>query len=332
MDFDHTEELTAVKRLAREFAEKEIRPHVGHWDENQTIPREVLARLGEIGFMGVLAPPQHGGSGLGYLEYIAIVEELSRVDGAVGLSVAAHNSLCVQHILAFGTEAQRLAFAAPLARGQMIGAWALTEPQAGSDAASMQTTARLTGNHWVLDGQKSFTTHGTIADVYVVLAVTDRAARHRGISAFLVERGTPGFRSGRKENKLGLRACDTASVFFDHCCIARENLIGEAGHGFIDAMMILDGGRISIVALALGIAQGAFDAALNYATQRKQFGRPICEFQAIQFKLADMAVEIQAARLLTQRAAWMKDQGMDITQESSVAKLYASEVAVRVAT
>src|SRR5688572_20958273 len=331
MDFTYPDEVVQVRRVAREFAENEIRPHVMEWDEAQTFPREILLKLGELGFLGILIPPEYDGAGLGYLGYVAIIEELSRVDGSVGISVAAHNSLCTGHIFAFGTEEQRRRFVVPLAKGDKLGAWSLTEPEAGSDAGGTQTTARLDGNHWVLNGQKTFTTHGTYGDICVAMAVTDKAAGHHGISAFIVEKGTPGFSAGEKENKLGLRASDTSTVIFEDCRIPKDNLLGQAGHGFVDALTILDGGRISIAALALGMAQGAFEASLNYSQQRKQFGKTISAFQGIQFKLADMATDIDCARLLTQRAAWMKDQGMKTTLESSMAKLHASEVAVRVA-
>jgi alkylation response protein AidB-like acyl-CoA dehydrogenase len=331
MDFIYPDEVVQVRRVAREFAENEIRPHVMEWDEAQTFPREVLSRLGELGFLGILIPQEYEGAGLGYLEYVSIIEELSRVDGSVGISVAAHNSLCTGHIFTFGTEEQRRKFVVPLARGEKLGAWSLTEPEAGSDAGGTQTTARLDGDHWVLNGQKTFTTHGTYGDVCVAMAVTDKAAGHHGISAFIVEKGTPGFAAGKKENKLGLRASDTSTVIFDDCRIPKDNLLGQPGHGFIDALTVLDGGRISIAAMALGMAQGAFEASLHYSQQRKQFGRTISAFQGIQFKLADMAVEVDSARLLTHRAAWMKDQGMKTTLQSSMAKLYASEVAVRVA-
>jgi len=331
MDFTYPDEVVQVRRVAREFAENEIRPHVMEWDEAQTFPREILTKLGELGFLGILIPPEYEGAGFGYLGYVAIIEELSRVDGSVGISVAAHNSLCTGHIFTFGTEDQRRKFVVPLAKGEKIGAWSLTEPEAGSDAGGTQTTARLDGAHWILNGQKTFTTHGTYGDVCVAMAVTDKAAGHHGISAFIVEKGTPGFTAGKKENKLGLRASDTSTVIFDDCRIPKDNLLGELGHGFIDALTVLDGGRISIAAMALGMAQGAFEASLRYSQQRKQFGRTISAFQGIQFKLADMAVEIDSARLLTHRAAWMKDQGMKTTLESSMAKLHASEVAVRVA-
>jgi alkylation response protein AidB-like acyl-CoA dehydrogenase len=331
MDFTYPDEVVQVRNVAREFAENEIRPHVMEWDETQTFPRDILSRLGELGFLGILIPSEYEGSGLGYLEYVAIIEELSRVDGSVGISVAAHNSLCTGHIFTFGTEEQRRRFIVPLARGEKLGAWSLTEPEAGSDAGGTQTTARLDGAHWILNGQKTFTTHGTYGDICVAMAVTDKAAGHHGISAFIVEKGTPGFTAGKKENKLGLRASDTSTVIFDDCHIPKDNLLGQPGHGFIDALTVLDGGRISIAAMALGMAQGAFEASLHYSQQRKQFGRTISAFQGIQFKLADMAVEIDSARLLTHRAAWMKDQGMKTTLQSSMAKLYASEVAVRVA-
>jgi alkylation response protein AidB-like acyl-CoA dehydrogenase len=331
MDFTHSDEVLEVRRIARDFAEKEIRPHVMEWDEQQIFPREILAKLGELGFLGILIPAAYGGAGMGYLEYVTIIEELSRVDGSVGISVAAHNSLCTGHIFTFGTEEQRQKFAVPLAKGEKLGAWSLTEPEAGSDAGGTRTTARLDGDPWILNGQKTFTTHGTYGDVCVAMAVTDKSAGHHGISAFILEKGTPGFTAGKKENKLGLRASDTSTVIFDDCRIPKENLLGQLGHGFIDALVVLDGGRISIAAMALGMAQGAFEASLQYSQQRKQFGRTISAFQGIQFKLADMATDIDSARLLTHRAAWMKDRGMKTTLESSMAKLHASEIAVRVA-
>ena len=331
MDFNYTEELLEIKRIAREFAENEIRPHVMDWDEKQIFPLDALRHLAELGFMGVLIPAEYGGAGLGYLEYVTVVEELSRVDGSIGISVAAHNSLCTAHIFNSGTEEQRRRFVVPLAKGEKIGAWSLTEPEAGSDAGGTQTTARLDGDHWILNGQKTFTTHGTYGDICVAMAVTDKAEGHHGISAFILEKGMPGFFSGKKENKLGLRASDTSTIIFEDCRIPKENLLGEPGEGFIDALKVLDGGRISIAALAVGMAQGAYEAALNYSKQRRQFGKAISEFQAIQFKLADMVTEIDCARLLTHRAAWMKDQGMQTTAQSSMAKLYSGEVAVRVA-
>jgi alkylation response protein AidB-like acyl-CoA dehydrogenase len=331
MEFSFSEELLEIKRSVREFAEKEIRPHVMEWDEKQIFPIDVLKKLGQLGFLGVFIPTEYGGAGLGYTEYVTIVEELSRVDGSIGISVAAHNSLCTGHIYTCGTEDQRRRFVGPLAKGEKIGAWSLTEPEAGSDAGGTQTVARRDGDHWILNGQKTFTTHGNYGDICVAMAVTDKSAGHHGISAFILEKGMPGFFPGKKENKLGLRASDTSTVVFEDCSVPKENLLGEPGEGFIDALKILDGGRISIAALAVGMAQGAYEAALHYAKQRKQFGRPIAEFQAIQFKLADMATEIDAARLLTHRAAWMKEQGMQTTAYASMAKLYAGEVAVRVA-
>jgi alkylation response protein AidB-like acyl-CoA dehydrogenase len=331
MEFSFSEELLEIKRIVREFAEKEIRPHVMEWDEKQIFPIDVLKKLGQLGFLGVFIPTEYGGAGLGHTEYVTIVEELSRVDGSIGISVAAHNSLCTGHIYTCGTEDQRRRFVGPLAKGEKIGAWSLTEPEAGSDAGGTQTVARRDGDHWILNGQKTFTTHGNYGDICVAMAVTDKSAGHHGISAFILEKGMPGFFPGKKENKLGLRASDTSTVVFEDCSVPKENLLGEPGEGFIDALKILDGGRISIAALAVGMAQGAYEAALHYAKQRKQFGRPIAEFQAIQFKLADMATEIDAARLLTHRAAWMKEQGMQTTAYASMAKLYAGEVAVRVA-
>jgi alkylation response protein AidB-like acyl-CoA dehydrogenase len=331
MDFHYSEELLEIKRIAHEFAENEIRPHVMEWDEKQIFPRETLGHLANLGFMGVLIPAEYGGAGLGYMEYVTIVEELSRVDGSIGISVAAHNSLCTAHIFESGTEEQRRRFVVPLAKGEKIGAWSLTEPEAGSDAGGTQTTARLDGDRWILNGQKTFTTHGTYGDICVAMALTDKAEGHHGISAFILEKGMPGFFPGKKENKLGLRASDTSTIIFDDCRVPKENLLGQLGEGFIDALKVLDGGRISIAALGVGMAQGAYEAALNYSKQRKQFGKAISEFQAIQFKLADMATEIESARLLMHRAAWMKDQGMQTTAQSSMAKLYSGEVAVRVA-
>ncbi len=331
MEFSYSEELLEIKRIVRDFAENEIRPHVMEWDETQTFPADTLKKIGELGFLGVLVPAEYGGAGLGHAEYVTIVEELSRVDGSIGISVAAHNSLCTGHIYSFGTEEQRRRFVRPLAKGEKLGAWSLTEPEAGSDAGGTQTMARLDGEHWILNGQKTFTTHGAYGDICVAMALTDKSAGHHGISAFILEKGMPGFSAGKKENKLGLRASDTSTVIFEDCRVPKENLLGRPGSGFTDALKVLDGGRISIAALGVGMAQGAYEAALHYAKQRKQFGKPIADFQAIQFKLADMATEIDAARLLTYRAAWMKDQGMHTTAQSSMAKLYAGEVAVRVA-
>ena len=331
MEVPRSDDLEEIRRTVRAFAENEMRPHVMEWDEAQGFPRSLLDKLAGLGLMGVLIPVDYGGAGLGYPAYVTVIEELARVDGAVGLSVAAHNSLATAHIFAAGTEAQRRQFAAPLAEGTKLGAWSLTEPGAGSDVAGMRTTARRDGDRWVLNGEKTFTTHATSCDVCVAMARTDAEAGPDGISAFIVEKGTPGFEPGRKENKLGLRASDTATVTFSDCTIPGENLLGEEGAGFRDSMGVLDGGRIGIAALALGMAVGAFEAARDYARERRQFGKPIAEFQATRFKLADMATEIDAARLLTFRAAWMRDRGEPTTKESSMAKLFASEVAVRAA-
>ena len=331
MEFELTEEQRLLRETVRDFAEREIAPHVMEYDEKQEFPREILRQAGELGLLGILFPEQYGGAGLGYMEYALVVEELSRVDGSVGISVAAHNGLCAGHIYLAGNEAQKQRFLLPLASGRKIGGWSLTEPTAGSDAGGTKTTARRDGTHWVLNGAKTFTTHGSVGDVIVVFAVTDPDKGKKGISAFVIEQGHPGFRPGKKENKMGLRASDTSEVIMEDCRIADDQLLGRRGEGFVDAMRILDGGRISIAALALGMAQGAYEAALNYATERQQFDRPIAEFQAIQFMLADMATEIDAARLLIYRAAWMKDEGRGVTKEAAMAKLFASEVGVRVA-
>jgi alkylation response protein AidB-like acyl-CoA dehydrogenase len=331
MDFQLTEEQEQLKRSVREFAESEIRPHVMEWDEKSEFPLAVVKQLGKMGLMGVVFPSEYGGAGLGYVDYVIAVEELSRVDGSVGIIVAAHNSLCSNHIFIAGNEEQKRKYIPKLATGEFIGAWGLTEPGSGSDAGSARMTAVRKGRNWVLNGTKTFITNGHYADCAVIIAVTDRATATHGLSAFIVDKGTKGFRPGKKENKLGLRASDTAELIFEDCVVPAENLLGKEGDGFIDAMRVLDGGRISIAALSLGIAQGAFEAALKYSKERKQFGKAIGEFQAIQWKLADMATEIDAARLLTMRAASMKDAGMKTTQESSMAKLYASEVAVRCA-
>ncbi|QQS49378.1 MAG: acyl-CoA dehydrogenase [Acidobacteriota bacterium] len=330
MEFDLTEEQLQVKRMVREFAEAEIKPHVMAWDEAQHFPRDLFGKMGELGLMGVIFPEEYGGAGMGYIEYATVIEELSRIDGSIGLSVAAHNSLCTNHIFQYGSEEQKRRFVPPLARGEKLGAWALTEPGSGSDASGMKTTAVRRDGGWVLNGSKNFITHGISADTCVALAITNREMRSRGISAFIVERGTKGFIAGRKENKLGVRASETASIIFEDCWIPAENLLGEIGRGFVNSMQILDGGRISIASLALGIAQGAFESALKYSQERRQFGHPIFDFEAIQFKLADMATQIDAARLLTMRSAWLKDKKRQTTRESAMAKLFASEVAVKV--
>jgi alkylation response protein AidB-like acyl-CoA dehydrogenase len=341
VDFSLTEEQQQLRRSVREFAESEIAPHVMEWDEASRFPAELIPKLAELGLLGVIFPEQYGGAGLGYLEYVIAIEELSRVDGSVGLIVAAHNSLCTNHIYKFGSEAQRMQYVVPLARGEKLGCWSLTEPQSGSDAGGTRTTARRDGDDWVINGAKTFTTNGHYADVCVAMAVTEEGKGAHGISAFVVEKGTPGFRPGKKENKLGMRASDTSEVVFSDCRVPAENLLGEQGQGFVNTLQVLDGGRISIAALGLGMAQGAFDAAMKYAKERKQFGQAIADFQAIQFKLADMATEIAAARLLVYHAASLADQSREetsgedgarrFTLQSSMAKLYASEVAVRVA-
>lgn len=330
MDFELTEEQKQIRTSVREFAEAEIAPHVMEWDETQHFPIELMPKLAELGLMGVIFPEEYGGAGMGYVEYATIIEELSRVDGSVGISVAAHNSLCSNHIYSFGTEEQKRKYLVPLAGGKHLGAWGLTEPGAGSDASGTKTTAVRTDGGWIVNGSKNFITHAIHGDTCVAVAVTDRSKRSKGISAFIFEKGMKGFSPAKKENKLGLRASETASVVFEDCFVPEENLLGEEGQGFVNAMAILDGGRISIAALALGIGQGAYESAMRYAKERQQFGRPISEFQAIQFKLADMATQLDAARLLMYRAAWLKDEGKKVTKESSMAKLYASEVSVKV--
>lgn len=331
VQIDLTEEQTRIKFAVREFAEAEIAPHVAAWDELQRFPLELQPKLAAMGLMGVVIPEAYGGAGLGYVEYVTIIEELARVDPSVALGVAAHNSLGTNHIFMAGTEAQRKNFVAPLARGEKLSAWALTEPGSGSDAAGLATTAVRQNGHYVLNGNKNFITHAGYADTCVVLANTDRSKGTHGISAFIVPTDTPGFVRGKKENKLGMRASDTASLAFVDMRIPAENLLGRENEGFVDALKILDGGRISIAALAVGTAQGAYEAALRYARERHAFGRPIAEFQATQWKLADMATQIEAARLLTWRAAALKDAGKRTTRESAMAKLYASEIAVKVA-
>ena len=331
MEFQLNEEQQQLQKSVREYAEREIAPHVMEWDEAAKFPMETVKELGRMGLMGVIFPTEHGGAGMGYIEYVIAIEELSRVDGSVGIIVAAHTSLCSNHIFLAGNEEQKKKYIPKLATGEFIGAWGLTEPNSGSDAGGARCSAARRGDKWILNGTKTFITNGSYADVYVVVAVTDKAAHTHGLSAFIVEKGTKGFRPGKKENKLGLRASDTAELVFEDCEIPACNLLGHEGEGFVDAMRILDGGRISIAALGLGMAQGAYESALKYSKQRKQFGKAISEFQAIQWKLADMATEIDAARLLTMRSAWLKDNHMKTTLESSMAKLYTSEVAVRAA-
>ena len=331
MDFQLNDEQLQLKKSVREFTEREIAPNVMKWDEEGEFPLSTIKELGKLGFMGSIFPAEYGGPGMGYVEYATVIEELSRVDGSVGIIVAAHTSLGSNHIFLAGNEEQKKKYVSKLATGEYIGAWGLTEPSSGSDAGSARMTAVRKGNNWVLNGTKTFITNGRYADVLVVIAVTDRTAHTHGLSAFIVEKDTKGFRPGKKENKLGLRASDTSELIFEDCVIPAENLVGKEGDGFIDAMRVLDGGRISIAALGLGMAEGAYECALKYSKQRKQFGKAISEFQGIQWKLADMATEIEAAKLLTFRAAAMKDAGMKTTQESSMAKLYTSEVAVRCA-
>ena len=330
MEFELSEEQKQIKMSVREFAEAEIAPHVMEWDEAQHFPIELKPKLAELGLMGVIFPEEYGGAGMGYIEYATIIDELSRVDGSVGISVAAHNSLCSNHIYEFGSEEQKQKYLVPLARGEHLGAWGLTEPSAGSDASGTRSTAVRQGDGWIVNGSKNFITHAINADTCVAVAVTDRAQKSRGITAFIFEKGMQGFSPSKKENKLGLRASETASVIFEDCHVPDANRLGEEGQGFVNAMQILDGGRISIAALAVGIAQGAYESALSYSKERQQFGRPISEFQAIQFKLANMATHIDAARLLMYRAAWLKDQKRKVTKESSMAKLFASEISVNV--
>jgi alkylation response protein AidB-like acyl-CoA dehydrogenase len=328
--FALTEDQEQLRKEIRDFAAREIAPNVMRWDEASEFPHEVVQKLGEMGLMGVIFPVELGGAGLGYVDYVIAVEELSAVDGSIGIIVASHNSLCSNHIFLAGSEEQKRKYIPPLASGKWLGAWGLTEPGAGSDAASARTTAVRKGDRWLLNGNKTFITNGHYADVAVVIAVTDRDQGTRGLSAFVVEKGTPGFRPGKKENKLGLRASDTSELIFEDCEIPGENLLGNEGDGFVDSMRVLDGGRISIAALSLGIGRGAFDAARRYTQERQQFGKAISEFQGIQWKLADMATQLDAARLLTLRAAVMKDAGQKTTLESSMAKLMASEVAVKI--
>jgi len=331
MNFELNEEQEQIKASVREFAESEIRPRVMEWDETQHFPEELRPQLAELGLMGVIFPEEYGGAGMGYVEYATIIEELGRVDGSVALSVAAHNSLCSNHIYMFGNEEQKRKYLVPLAQGESFGAWGLTESNAGSDASGTRTTAIRSNGGWKVNGSKNFITHAIACNTLVAVAVTDKEKGNKGISAFIFDKSMEGFRSDKKENKLGMRASETASVVFEDCYVPDENRLGSEGEGFLQAMQILDGGRISIAALSVGIAQGAYEAAIKYAKERMQFGKPIAEFQAIQFKLADMATQIECARLLTWQAASMKDAGKKLTQKSAMAKLYASEVAVKVA-
>lgn len=330
MNFELTEDQQQIKFSVREFAESEIKPHVMEWDEIQHFPTELWSKLAEVGLTGVIFPEEYGGAGMGYIEYATIIEEVARVDGSIGLSVAAHNSLCSNHIFMFGNEEQKKKYLVPLAQGQHIGAWGLTEAQAGSDASGTRTTAVKQNGGWIVNGSKNFITHAISADSCVAVAATDKSQGNRGITAFVFEKGMKGFSPAKKENKLGMRASETASVVFEDCYIDDAQRLGNEGEGFLQAMQVLDGGRISIAALSVGIAQGAYESAVKYAKERQQFGKPIAEFQAIQFKLADMLTQIEAARLLTLQAAYLKDVGKKVTKESAMAKLYASEVAVKV--
>lgn len=332
MDFSHSESQQMIRQAAKDFAEKYIRPHVMEWDESQHFPREVFQKMGELGFMGILVPEEYGGSGLGYFEYSAVIDEIAQVCGSVGLSTAAHNSLCTGHILYFASEEQKKKYLPKLASAEWIGAWGLTEPNTGSDALRMKTVAKKVDGGYILNGAKNWITHGISSDVAVVLARTGDLLDSRGITAFIVERGTDGFKGGKKENKLGMRASETAEMIFEDCFVADGQVLGDVGEGFIQAMKILDGGRISIAALSLGIARGAYKAALQYSKEREQFGKLISSFQGISFKLADMATEIEASQLLIDQSCYLKNEGKPLTKESAMAKYYASEVAVRAST
>ncbi|MFM7768887.1 MAG: acyl-CoA dehydrogenase family protein [Bacteroidota bacterium] len=332
MEFRTSENQQLIAQTVRDFAARSIRPHFMEWDETQEFPVQVFKQLGELGLMGVLVPENYGGAGLGYFEYYTAITEIAKVCGSIGLSVAAHNSLCTGHIMQFGNEEQKQKYLPKLATAEFIGAWGLTEANTGSDAMRMQCVAKQDGDHWVINGTKNWITHGKSGDVAVVLARTGELLDSKGITAFIVERGTSGFKAGKKENKLGMRASETAELIFEDCRIHKSKILGQVGDGFVQAMKILDGGRISIAALSVGIAKGAFEAALKYSQERQQFGKPIFEFQAISFKLADMASQIEAAELLTLQAADMKNRGQKMTKQSAFAKYYASEVAVRVST
>jgi alkylation response protein AidB-like acyl-CoA dehydrogenase len=331
LNFEFSENQLMVAEMIRNFSKKEIQPNIMEWDEAQTFPVELFHKLGNLGLMGVLVPQEYGGSGFGYHEYVTAIVELSRVDGSVGLSMAAHNSLCTNHILQFGNEAQKRNYLPKLASGEWIGAWGLTEPNTGSDAGNMRTVAKKEGDYYIINGAKNFITHGISGNVAVVIVRTGEVGDSRGMTAFIIEKGTPGFSSGKKENKLGMRASETAELIFNDCKVHKDQMLGNEGEGFIQSMKILDGGRISIAALSLGIAIGAYEAALQYSKERYQFNQPISKFQAISFKLADMATKIEAAKLLTYRAADLKNKGAEVNLESAMAKLYASEIAVEVA-
>lgn len=332
MNFDLTENELMIQQMTRDFAEREIRPHFMKWDETQEFPRELFQKAGELGLMGVLVPEEYGGSGMGYNEYIMVIREIAKVCGSIGLSVAAHNSLCTNHILKFGNEEQKKKWLPKLATAEWIGAWGLTEPNTGSDAGRMKCVAKQDGDYWVLNGAKNFITHGKTGDIIVVIARTGEPLDSHGMTAFVVERGTPGFEGGKKEDKLGMRASETAEVIFTDCRVHKDNILGKVGEGFIQAMKILDGGRISIGSLGLGIAEGALEASVKYAKEREQFGKPIAAFQGISFKLADMATEVEGAKLLLYQAADKLMKGEKVNKLSAMAKYYASEVGVRVST
>ncbi|HPI10054.1 MAG TPA: acyl-CoA dehydrogenase family protein [Catalimonadaceae bacterium] len=331
LDFSTSESVRMVAETVSNFAKKEILPFVSEWDEQQWFPFELFQKMGELGLMGMLVPEEYGGSGLGYYEYVAAIVELTKVDPSVGLSMAAHNSLCTNHILTFGTEEQKRKYIPRLASGEWAGAWGLTEPNTGSDAGNMKTTAVKDGEYWVINGAKNFITNGKSGQVATVIVRTGETGDSHGMTAFIIEKGTPGFSSGKKENKMGMRASETAELIFNDCRVHESQILGKLGDGFVQSLKILDGGRISIAALSLGIALGAYEAALQYSKERHQFNQPIASFQAISFKLADMATEIEASRLLIDRASYLKNEGLPVNRESAMAKLYASEVAVRVA-
>ncbi|MBX2941721.1 MAG: acyl-CoA dehydrogenase family protein [Cyclobacteriaceae bacterium] len=331
MNFDESENQKMIAQMIKDFGELEIKPNIMKWDESQEFPVPLFRKMGNLGLMGVLVPEEYGGSGFGYPEYVTAVSEIARIDGSIGLSVAAHNSLCTGHILQFANEEQKKKYLPKLASGQWIGAWGLTEPNTGSDAGNMRTVAVKDGDHYVINGAKNFITHGKSGDVAVVIVRTGEVGDSHGMTAFIIEKGTPGFSAGKKENKLGMRASETAELIFTDCRVHESQVIGKAGDGFVQSLKVLDGGRISIAALSLGIAQGAFDAALQYSKERHQFNKPISSFQGISFKLADMATKVEAAKLLTFRAADLKNRGKSVNLESAMAKLYASEIAVEVA-
>jgi alkylation response protein AidB-like acyl-CoA dehydrogenase len=331
VNFEENENQRMIAQMIRDFGAREIKPHMMEWDESQEFPLDLFKKLGGLGLMGVLVPQEYGGSGFGYLEYVTAIAELARIDGSIGLSMAAHNSLCTGHILQFGNEEQKRKYLPKLATAEWIGAWGLTEPNTGSDAGNMRTVAVKDGDHYIINGAKNFITHGKSGNVAVVIVRTGNVGDSHGMTAFIIEKGTPGFTSGKKENKLGMRASETAELIFTDCRVHASQMLGKEGEGFIQAMKVLDGGRISIAALGLGIAMGAFDAALKYSQERQQFNQPISRFQGISFKLADMATKIEAARLLTYRSADMKNKGLNVNKESAMAKLYTSEVAVEVA-